>query len=158
SPSLATVSRSGELALVRFAGRKLEHETLAREPMGLGRIARRATRENVLYVTRDDGLILRYEQRAAGDWAREPIYAGPQGPRGIASGRFHDDPAREAVAVFGYSRKVQIVSRVPGQPWSVETIYADADQGHWLGTGELDGRNATDELVASGFGGRIVML
>src|SRR6185436_17834808 len=109
----------------------------------------------VLYVTRDDGLILRYEQQPGGEWSREPIYAGPQGPRGIAAGRFYDDPNRESVAVFGYSKKLQIVSRLPGQPWRVETIFTDEDQGHWLSMGEIDGRNGTDELIASGFGGRI---
>ncbi|MBL8897976.1 MAG: hypothetical protein JNM84_10135, partial [Planctomycetes bacterium] len=42
--------------------------------------------------------------------------------------------------------------------WAAETIYDDADQGHWITAAELDGRNATDELVCSGFGGRISLL
>jgi hypothetical protein len=34
----------------------------------------------------------------------------------------------------------------------------DVDKGHWLAAGELDGRNATDELVAAGYSGRVVLL
>lgn len=42
--------------------------------------------------------------------------------------------------------------------WSAETIFVDDSEGHWISVGELDGRNATDELVCSGFGGRIHLL
>jgi hypothetical protein len=42
--------------------------------------------------------------------------------------------------------------------WSVDTLFVDSTEGHWISTGELDGRNGTDELVCSGFGGRVVML
>lgn len=160
-PRLATVARSGELALVGFSHEKFEHTTIAREPMGLGRVTRRSDPTGtgeVLYVTRDDGVVLRFEERSRGAWQREVIYAGPQGPRGIVAGRFHSERGREAVAVFGYSKQVQLVSRMPGQVWTVETIYTDADQGHWLSSFEVDGRNGTDEILASGFGGRIVLL
>ena len=37
-------------------------------------------------------------------------------------------------------------------------VFRDADKGHWIVACEVDGRNATEELVASGFGGRIVLL
>ena len=33
-----------------------------------------------------------------------------------------------------------------------------ASKGHWLGVAEVDGRNATRELIASGYGSRIVLL
>ena len=55
------------------------------------------------------------------------------------------------------SGKVQLLTRGEGG-WTVETIFTDREKGHWLAAGELDGRNATDELVCCGFGGRIVML
>jgi hypothetical protein len=167
-PWFAAVARSGELILLRLGEQGLERRTLARESMGLGRITRREVDPNaeqgalagseVLYVTRDDGLVLRFEQQADGDWLREPIFAGPQGPRGIVAGRFHADAARESIAVFGYAGKVHLLSRAPGRSWQAETIFAAADQGHWLAAGELDGRNGTDEIIGSTFGGRIVVL
>ena len=60
--------------------------------------------------------------------------------------------------MFGYSRKVELLSRVPGGPWESEVLFTDVDKGHWLATGELDGRNSTDEIVGSGYGGRIFLL
>jgi hypothetical protein len=160
-PRVIGVSRSGHLVELRFAGKRLEHRVLARETMGLGRIARRppvSGHPEVVYVTRDDGVVLRFEQVAGGSFRREPIFAGPQGPRGIAAGRFYDDPSREAVAVYGYGQRVQIVSRVETGAWEVETIFEGEHRGHWLTVGELDGRNGTDELIATGFGGQVVLL
>ena len=141
----------------------LEQRTILHEPMGFGRMALRAgpaAGPQVLYVTRDDGLVLRLEGAldAPGAWAREVIYAGPQGLRGVAAGRFDPDPGVETVAVFGYSKKLQLLSRRGDGPWDVETLFVDRDKGHWLATVELDGRNGTDELIASGYGGRIVLL
>ena len=78
--------------------------------MGMGRIAFAKERPNVLYTTHDDGRILRHERGDAG-WKTATIYLGPEGPRGIAAGRFDADPAVETVAVFGYSGKVQLLSR-----------------------------------------------
>jgi hypothetical protein len=40
----------------------------------------------------------------------------------------------------------------------VETIFEDREKGHWLEAVEIDGRNSTDELLASGYGARIVAL
>ena len=97
-------------------------------------------------------------ERLGDCWESEVVYLGPQGPRGIAAGRFHADPEVETVAVFGYSAKVELLSRRTGGTWEVETLFVDRDKGHWLCTAELDGRNATDELLASGYGGRIVLL
>lgn len=158
---LAVVARSGLLALAELDADALRIEPVAQEPMGLGRVARRPPRDGqpeVLYATRDDGVVLRFEQQPGGRWLREVVYAGPQGPRGIAAGRFHEDPARESLAVFGYSRRLQLISRTPGQPWRVETIHTNTEQGHWLAMAEVDGRNGTDELIGSTFGGQVVLL
>ena len=92
------------------------------------------------------------------NWKKEIIFAGPQGLRGLVAGRFHENPEVETLAVFGYSKKVQILYKKPGMPWEVETIFEDRDRGHWLESAELDGRNATDEILGSGYGGRIFML
>lgn len=164
APWIAGVCRTGEVLLMRCKGAGLEVRELLHEEMGFGRIARRRQAPGapeVLYVTRDDGLILRLEARGAieGEWKREPIYAGPQGPRGIAAGRFDADSAVETLAVFGYSKRVELLSRRPGEPsFQVETIFVERDKGHWLETVEVDGRNATDELMGSGYGARIFIL
>ena len=161
SPFIATVSRAQEVSVLRVQGDKLEHKTILREPMGFGRIAQKppaAGKPTVLYVTRDDGVVLRLEQKTRGAWKREMIYAGPQGPRGVAAGRFHEDPGAETVAVYGYSKKVQLLTRLPGEAWKAETIFTDVDKGHSLTAAELDGRNATHEILGSGYGKRIFML
>lgn len=162
-PWIATASRDGDIALIRHGGDRLSREVLLHQPMGFGRLALLggARTVPVLYATRDDGVVVRLEgpsREASPEWRIETIYAGPQGPRGVASGRFHADPDIESVAVFGYSKKVQLLSRRPGEPWQVETIFEDTDRGHWLEAVELDGRNATRELIGSGYGGRIFLL
>jgi hypothetical protein len=163
-PWIAAVCRSGEVLLLRMTDDGLERREILREAMGFGRCALRPGARpdgpQVLYVTRDDGVVLRLEgvPGASAAWSRELIYAGPQGPRGIAAGRFDPDPTLETVAVFGYSARVQLLSRRPGEPWSAATLFVDRDKGHWLQAVELDGRNTTDELIASGYGGRIVLL
>ena len=129
--------------------------------MGKGRIALRpeSTAANtVLYTTHDDGRILRHARPASGRWVTETIYLGPQGPRGIAAGRFFADPKVESIAIYGYSGRVEILSRRGDGSWSAETVLKDPDKGHWIAVCEVDGRNATQELVASGFAGRIVLL
>lgn len=161
APWILCVSRAGQLLMHRLTADGLEERVVLEEPMGLGRLAvrRRGPGEPlVAYVSRDDGVILRVAEGADGTWSREPIYHGPQGPRGVAAGRFDADPSVETVAVFGYSRKVQLLSRRPGASWTVNDIFEDRDRGHWLSVIELDGRNATDELVGSGYGGRIFLL
>ncbi|MBK9385694.1 MAG: hypothetical protein IPN34_12865 [Planctomycetes bacterium] len=164
APWIACVSRSQEIFLVRLSTAGLEQKPISSEGMGTGRIALRARDPRlpsvpfVLYATRDEGVILRFEGTPESGWKREIIYAGPQGPRGIAAGRFDADPAVETVAIFGYSKKVELLARKGEGPWTAETIYDDAEQGHWITAAELDGRNATDELVCSGFGGRISLL
>ncbi|MHC4897324.1 MAG: ABC transporter substrate-binding protein [Planctomycetota bacterium] len=160
APWVATVSRVGELILVRLRGTKLECKTVAKESMGLGRIAitKAADGAIVFYVTRDDGIILRFKGSPEAAFTREIVMVGAQGPRGIVAGRFHEDPRRECLAVFGYSKKVVFLSRAPGQPWESEVIFTDIDKGHWLAAGEVDGRNGTEELIGSGYGGRVFLL
>ena len=160
SPWIATVSRAREVALYRTTAMHFEKRTILEEDMGFGRICSGSSPEGrqVLYVTRDDGLVLRLEEHAPAKWRREMIYAGPQGLRGLVTGRFHEDPKRECIAVFGYSKKVQLLTRLPGEPWEVTTIFEDIDKGHWLEVAELDGRNSTDEIICSGYSGRICLV
>lgn len=160
APWIVGASRSGDLVALRLGGGAPEVATWLHEDCGLGRIARGQpgpTERDVLYVTRDDGVLVRMARGADDRWSRAAIFAGPQGLRGVAAGRLFAD-GREAVAVYGYGREVHVVSRAAGAAWQAELIFAGAQQGHWLALGELDGRNGTDELVASGFGGDVVLL
>lgn len=157
----ACVSRAGWLRVLTItpAG-GMRWEEVHRDRMGLGRIALRPAGEGpetVLYTTQDDGRILRHELQPDGSFRNETIYLGPLGPRGVAAGRFDDDPATETVAIFGYSCQVEMLTGRDGK-WTARTVFVDEDRGHALRTAELDGRNSTDELLLSGFGGRIVML
>lgn len=157
----ATVARSGELELMRLVAGELERRVVYRDAMGLGRVVLGAKdgERIVLYAAHDDGRVVRVEGALEDeDWQVETVYLGPQGTRGLAVGRFHADPAVESLAVFGYSGRVQLLSRSGAGPWNVETIFTDRDRGHWLAVAELDGRNGTDELVGCGYGGRIFQL
>lgn len=158
---VACVSRAGWLRLLTITpDGKLEWEPIYHDQMGLGRITMRPAGEGktlVLYTNHDDGRVLRHEQSADGTWTTETIYLGPLGPRGLAAGRFDDDPATETVAIFGYSHQVEMLTRRDGR-WAADTIFVEIDKGHALLTAELDGRNSTDELLLSGYGGRIVLL
>ena len=159
SPWIATASRTGEVALYRVVGDRLEHKRIVKEPNGFGRVARQPhSRTTVLYATRDDGLVLRFEEQGDGSWKREIVYAGPQGPRGVVADRFFSDPDVESIAVFGYCKKVQLLHRKGKEAWKVETIFTEKDKGHWLGVGEVDGRNDTREILGSGYAGRIFLL
>lgn len=158
---IATVSRNGRLRILTLTAEGPVWTTVYEASMGMGRIALRpgSTRLlTVLYSTHDDGRILRHVRPASGTWVTETIYLGPQGPRGIAAGRFFADPEVESVAIYGYSGRVEILSRKGDGAWQAETILKDPDKGHWVAVCEVDGRNATQELVASGFAGRIVLL
>lgn len=157
--AIATVSRAGALALLHLEEGGPRWETVHQEPMGMGRLALRPAALGealVLYTTLDDGRVLRHERGPSG-WSVELVHAGPQGPRGVAAGRFAADPRQETIAIFGYSREVQLLTRRE-RGWDVETLFVDRGPGHWLARAELDGRNATDELLASGYGARIVLL
>jgi len=154
---IATVSVDGTVRLLRLGAKGPEWTDIHRDSMGAGRVALRPGEPLVLYTTHDDGRILRHERRAEGGWRSEPIYLGPLGPRGIAAGRFDADPATETVAIFGYSGKVELLSK-RGDRWEVETLFQDRDKGHWLAAAEVDGRNATSELISAGYSGRIVLL
>jgi hypothetical protein len=160
APRIAAACRSGQVLSLGLADGVLAAQTLVDEPAGFGRLALRPGSQpgsTVLYATRDDGVILRLAQRA-GEWERELVYAGPAGPRGIAAGRFDADPGVETIAIFGYSSRVELLSRSGPGAWRAETIFTDRDRGHWLCAAELDGRNATDELLGSGYGGRVFLL
>ncbi len=159
-PTLATVARTGEVSLIRFASGRPETTVIYQTTVGLGRIAASSSAPGdspVLYITADDGRVIRLERDEAGRFESNTIYAGPQGPRGLCAGRFHEDPAKETVAVFGYSKRVELLTREQDR-WTVETIFEDVDKGHWLAKAELDGRNGTDELIASGYGKRVILL
>ena len=159
-PRVATVGRHGKVETLRFGERGPEWRSVHEVLMGEGRLALRPSAPGqalVLYSTCDDGRVYRHEERARDEWSSELIYAGPQGMRGCAAGRFDRDPAVETGAVFGYSERVELLSRKSGR-WSSETIFVDTDKGHWLAAGEFDGRNTTDELVSSGYSGRVVLL
>jgi hypothetical protein len=152
---IATVSRTGHLRLLRMAPEGPRWTLVHEEAMGMGRVAAGAS-GRVLYTTLDDGRVLRHALEGP-RWSTETIHCGPQGPRGVAAGRFDADPQVETVAVFGYSGRVELLSR-RGEEWKAETAFLDRDKGHWLAAAELDGRNGTHELLASGYGGRIVLL
>ena len=155
--SMYAVSRSGDLLRLQLQGNALRAESLLREDSGLGRITLAKDHPGVLYVTRDDGVVVRAAIAADGKVQREVIFAGGQGLRGIAAGRFFAD-GREAVAAYGYERQVHLISRQGAGPWQSEVVLSSAQKGHWLVAGELDGRNGTDELIATGFDGDIVLL
>jgi hypothetical protein len=160
TPRIATVGRHGRFELLSFSSTGPQWRTVQAIDMGQGRLAMKplnAGEPLVIYTVCDDGRVYRHEERAREQWTSELIYAGPQGMRGCAAGRFDVDPAVETVAVFGYSARVELLSRRAGK-WSVETLFVDRDKGHWICAGEFDGRNATDELVSSGYSGRVVLL
>ncbi len=171
-PRVAALLQTGEVALVTRTEKGFDRKPLCSEPMSIARIARKPTAKRtgpggvegggaepeVVYVARTDGLILRFAERPDGTWMRDMIYAGPTGPRGLAAGNFDSDPRTETVAVFGYSKKVQLLTARPGEPWHVETIHTDFGGGHWLAAVELDGRNSTDELVGGGFSFHVFMV
>lgn len=164
APEIATASRNGEISILRLGADGAQQRVLHAEPVGVGRLALRpgAPEEPlVMYAALDDGRVLRFERSPANDWSHATIYLGPQGLRGVVAGRFHEDPEVESVAVFGYPRRVQLLTRPArddGGPWRVEDLFEDTDAGHWLAVAELDGRNGTDEILASGYSGRVVML
>lgn len=156
---IATVSRAGAFEILTFendAPRWTAVHTIAH---GRGRIAQRPPRAGaatVLYTTADDGTVWRHE-RAGATWRNELVYAGPQGPRGIAAGRFSANADDETVVVFGYGSRVEMLTR-GAKSWTVETIFEDREKGHWISAVEVDGRNATDEIACSGYGARVVLL
>jgi hypothetical protein len=159
-------SRAGTLELWRGmsdSGAGAPTEVLAQRGFGIGRVAVRpgsTSLAGVAYFTYEDGTIWRMAWSAGRFEPARQIHAGHRGPRGIASGRFHADAERESVAIYGYSREVQLLTRPASGagPWEVETLFVDADKGHGLAAVELDGRNDTDELVLCGYSGRVVLL
>jgi len=159
-PQIATVSRAGWLRLLTLTADGPVWETVYKANMGMGRLSVAPHRKGsglVLYTTHDDGRILRHERRG-GQWTQELIHISTQGPRGVVAGHFDADPMVETLAVFSYGKKVEYLRRAPGEKWTVEEIFEDRGKGHWMARAEVDGRNGTDELILSGYGGRIVLL
>ncbi len=155
---VVTVSRDGRLCLLELGPAGALWTVIHNENMGMGRVAHSSGKDGtVLFVTLDDGRVLRLTENAD-TWVSETIFAGPQGLRGIVSGKFHQDPTVETIAVFGYSGRVQLLARDSSGAWEVETIFEDLDRGHWLSVAELDGRNTTDEIIGSGYSGRVFQL
>ncbi len=160
-PEIAVVTRNGLLQTLSFIDGRPRWTDVYRAGMGKGRLAVRPPRPGqptVVYTTHDDGRILRHERQSTGQWESRTIYLGPQGPRGIAAGHFDADSSVETVAIFGYSGLVEILRPGTGPLWTSEVVFRDVDKGHWLAVAEVEGRNTTDELVCSGYGGRIVLL
>lgn len=155
-------SRDGTLGVLRCgADGAYAIEVLARRAQGFGRVAKGPWTESgspVFFAGCDDGAVLRIARDAAGSWTVREIWIGTRGVRGVAADVFDSDPARETVAVFGYGREVVLLARGADGTFSGTTILTDREKGHWLCAGELDDRNATREIVASGFGGRVIVL
>ncbi len=157
---IATVGRHGRFETLTLNGGVPTWRTAHEAPMGMGRIALRpgaAVDSLIVYTVADDGRVWRHQRDAKRIWSTELIYVGEQGLRGCAAGRFDADPTVETVALFGYSKQVELLSKRGGS-WQVETLFVDRDKGHWITRGEFDGRNGTDELVATGYSGRVVLL
>jgi hypothetical protein len=157
---IACVGHAGRLEVLRVVGGVPSFETAYEGDSGVGRVAMKegsTAASLVLYTTRDDGIVMRHARDASGRFSTETIYLGSQGPRGVAAGPFDADPTVETVAVFGYSKWVELLRRGPSG-WTVERVFEDRDKGHWLASAELDGRNGTREILACGYGGRIVLL
>lgn len=157
---IATVGRHGKFETLTLEDGVPTWRTLHEAPMGMGRLSLRpgATPQSlVAYTVADDGRVWRHARDASHTWTTELIYVGDQGMRGCAAGHFDADPSVETVAVFGYFRRVELLSR-RDDGWHVETLFVDRDKGHWIARGEFDGRNDTDELVATGYSGRVVLL
>lgn len=157
APLIATAGRDGAIDLLRWSASGPVVETIQRLAMGRGRLTRSPVSEHVLYSAADDGTVWRHERRADGAWDSTRLYVGHPGPRGLAAGRFTTEPGAESLVVFGYGKRVELLTRT-GDGWTCETIFEDRDMGHWIAAAEVDGRNATDEIVLSGYGGRIVLL
>src|SRR5690606_865122 len=117
------VSRSGHLHELRATEAGLTDTVILHEASGLGRITRRPRtapqQPEVVYVTRDDGVLLRLEEVGAGEWRREVVFVGSQGPRGVAAGRFQDRKSTRlnsshvkiSYAVFCLKKKKQDLKR-----------------------------------------------
>lgn len=157
---IATVGRHGKFETLTIEAGVPTWSTIHQTSMGMGRLSLKqgATVQSVIvYTVADDGRVWRHERDALRAWHTDLIYVGDQGMRGCAAGRFDADPTVETVAVYGYFRRVELLSK-RDDGWHVETLFIDRDKGHWLAHGEFDGRNGTDELVATGYSGRVVLL
>jgi hypothetical protein len=156
------VSRSGRFVQLGWKDDTIRDRIVFQDAQGLARIAlgkEPVSDETLVYTAGDDGRIFRYTVSSAGEWQGRVIYEGPPGCRGVAVGRFTKDPSQESLAVFGYSMEVVLLVRNEGsENFESLIIFKDTDKGHWLAAVNLDPRNDTDELVASGYSSRVVLL
>jgi hypothetical protein len=158
--SIVTASRTGAVSILQITENGPQWQPIHQTDEGRGRLALGKIGANgipVIYSSGDNGRIFRHQAQADGSWATSTIYSGPLGPRGLVSGQFDPDPSIETVAVFGYSGRVELLSKRDGQ-WNSKTIFSDRDRGHWLSKLEIDRRNNTDEIMLSGYGARMVLL
>jgi hypothetical protein len=155
------VSRDGTLSLLRQDGGGYALSPVATRNQGFGRVDAGPWTENgapVFFVGCDDGTVLRVARDADGAFVAREVFFGRRGVRGVAAEVFDADPERETVAVFGYGRAIQLLTRGDDGAFSAETLATDRDKGHWLCAGELDARNSTREILACGYGGRVIYL
>jgi len=169
--TIVTASRHGKVSLLQITEAGLQWREIFSQDVGFGRLAiGKVPKEDpnatvihsgpmmpVIYSSADNGRVFRHEPKLNGGWETTTIYSGPLGPRGLVSGQFDPDPERETVAVFGYSGRLELLTR-DGAQWTAKILFSDRDRGHWLSVAELDGRNSTDEILLSGYGARMVML
>ena len=160
--SAMVASRDGTLGVLRAGNDgKYAIDVIARRSNGFGRVTKSPWTENgfpVFFAGCDDGAVLRVSRDASGRFVARDIWVGTRGVRGVAADVFGADPAQETVAVFGYGREIVMLERTQGGTFGATTVFTDREKGHWLCAGELDDRNSTRELVACGFGGRVVVL
>ncbi len=156
------VSRSGRLVMVRWNGTSLETNAVYSDSQGLARIALGPVLESgmpVVYTAGDDGRILRFTKSPSGGWSGEPIFEGEAGARGVAPVRISGDGSEECLAIFGYSKEVVLLRRKKGELcFSSEIIFRDSDKGHWLEAAALDSRSKSDEILISGYSGKVTLL
>lgn len=169
--TIVTAARYGEVSLLRFGAEGSTWQTIYQQDVGFGRLAIGSPPPDdpaaevihtglmmpVIYSTSDNGRVYRHEPQLNGKWQTTTIYSGPLGPRGLVAGQFDPDPSKETVAVFGYSGRVELLTR-DGEDWRVKTLFTDRARGHWLSALEIDGRNNTNEILLSGYGARMVLL
>ncbi len=158
--TMVTAGRNGDVSLLTLGAEGLNWEVIHHVEQGRGRLAvgqMTAVGLPIIYSSGDYGRVFRHAPQADGSWLTTNIYSGPVGPRGLVAGRFNPDPAVETVAVFGYSGRVELLEN-SGDSWIATTLFSDRDRGHWLSVLNADGRNNTDEIALSGYGGRMVLL
>ncbi|MFT5052041.1 MAG: hypothetical protein ACI8QZ_003472 [Chlamydiales bacterium] len=159
-PTFASASDSGRIELSSLTPEGPQRAILFDGASAATRLAlapERSGRGPTLYSSLDDGRILRHERRASGNWTTETLHSGPAGPLGLAAGQFDPDPAVETLAVFTADGSVTMLSK-RAERWRAQILFEDLERGTWLRAAELDPRNSTDEILACGDAGRVIVL